>query len=135
MIAEPNHLSPPGTWRRIGILFERESRTRFSGGKIGYIWAYITPVVWIAFVVVLFWALGRSPPIYVGPEIFVATGILPYMLFRQTVSSLSRSVPGQRYLRYIQPVTNNDIMTATMLLEGYNVLITSLIILGGITVF
>lgn len=134
MSITPQQINAPSTFHRIRILLEREIRTRFSAGKVGYIWTYITPVIWIGFVVLLFWALDRSPPIYVGPEVFVATGILPYMSFRQSVSSLARSIPAQRYMRYIQPVGNNDILTATMLLEGHNVLITSFIIFGGIIV-
>ena len=115
-------------------MLERERRTRFAGGMVGYLWAYITPVVWIGFVVILFRVLERSPPIYVGPEVFVATGILPYISFRQSVTSLSRSIAAQRHMRYIQPVGINDILTATMLLEGYNVFVLSLLLLGGTTV-
>jgi capsular polysaccharide transport system permease protein len=129
-----HHIQPPGTFRRILTLLERERRTRFAGGTVGYLWAYITPVVWIGFVVILFRVLERSPPIYVGPEVFVATGILPYISFRQSVTSLSRSIAAQRHMRYIQPVGINDILTATMLLEGYNVFVLSLLLLGGTTV-
>jgi capsular polysaccharide transport system permease protein len=134
LISAPYHIQPPRTFGRIITLLERERKTRFAGGMMGYLWAYITPVVWIGFVAVLFWLLDRSPPIFVSAEIFVTTGILPYIFFRQTVSSLGRSIPAQRYLRYLQPISNNDILTATMLLEGYNVIITSLLILGGLTI-
>mgnify|MGYP005988047653 CR=1 FL=1 len=112
---------------------ERELKTRFSGGALGYLWAFITPMVWIGFVVVLFWVLERVPPIHVGAEIFVATGILPYIFFRQTVSALGRSIPSQRYMLYLRPVQTNDILTATMLLEGFNAVITAIVVLAGIT--
>ena len=135
MITAPTQIQPPNTFNRIGILLEREFRTRFSGGAGGYLWAYITPMVWIGFVVILFWVLDRVPPIFVGPEIFVAAGILPYIFFRQTVTSLSRSISSQRFMRYIRPVQNNDILTATMMLEAYNMLVTSFIILGIVTFF
>ena len=113
MTSVSHHIQPPGTFSRIVTLLERERRTRFAGGMVGYLWAYITPVVWIGFVVILFRVLERSPPIYVGPEVFVATGILPYISFRQSVTSLSRSIAAQRHMRYIQPVGINDILTAT----------------------
>lgn len=112
---------------------ERERKTRFSGGKLGYLWAYITPVVWIGLIVALFWYLQRTPPIHVKAEIFIATGILPYLVFRQTVTALSRTLAANRYLRYLRPVSNNDIMLSTMTLEGLHMLTTSALIFGGIT--
>jgi capsular polysaccharide transport system permease protein len=128
------HITPPNALTRIAVLMERERRTRFSGGKLGYLWAYITPVVWIALIVALFWVLQRTPPIHVRAEIFIATGILPYLVFRQTVTALSRTLTASRYMRYLRPVSNSDIMSATMLLEAFNMLTTAVLIFGGVTV-
>ena len=128
------HITPPNALTRIAVLMERERRTRFSGGKLGYLWAYITPVVWIALIVALFWVLQRTPPIHVRAEIFIATGILPYLIFRQTVTALSRTLTASRYMRYLRPVSNSDIMSATMLLEAFNMLTTAVLIFGGVTV-
>ena len=127
------HITPPSVFTRIAVLLERERKTRFSGGKLGYLWAYITPVVWIALIVALFWVLQRTPPIHVRAEIFIATGILPYLIFRQTVTSLSRTLAASRYMRYLRPVSNNDIMLATMLLEGFHTLTTAALIFAGVT--
>ncbi|WP_298296018.1 ABC transporter permease [uncultured Litoreibacter sp.] len=127
------HIAPPNAFTRIAVLMERERRTRFAGGKLGYLWAYITPVVWIALIVALFWALQRTPPIHVRAEIFIATGILPYLIFRQTVTALSRTLTANRYMRYLRPVSNNDILSATMLLESFNMLTTAVLIFGGVT--
>lgn len=128
------HISPPSAFARIAVLVERERKTRYASGKLGYLWAYITPFVWIGLIVVLFWYLQRTPPIHVGPEIFIATGILPYLTFRQTVTSLSRTLGAHRHLRYIQPVSSNEILTATMALEGFNVLTTAVLIFGAVTI-
>jgi capsular polysaccharide transport system permease protein len=128
------HITPPNAITRIAVLMERERRTRFAGGKLGYLWAYITPVVWIALIVALFWVLQRTPPIHVRAEIFIATGILPYLIFRQTVTALSRTLTASRYMRYLRPVSNSDIMSATMLLEAFNMLTTAVLIFGGVTV-
>ncbi|WP_281857508.1 ABC transporter permease [Litoreibacter halocynthiae] len=128
------HITPPSAFTRIAVLVERERKTRFSGGKLGYLWAYITPVVWIGLIVALFWFLQRTPPIHVRAEIFIATGILPYLIFRQTVTALSRTLTANRYMRYLRPVSNSDIMSATMLLEAFNMLTTAVLIFGAITV-
>ena len=132
MIAE-QHITPPGAFGRMMVLLQRERKTRFAGGILGYLWAYIIPVVWIALIVGLFSFLERMPPIDVGLEIFVATGVLPYVFFRQNVTSLSRTLSAHRYMRYFSKITKDDILWATMLLEGFNFLITSVLIFGLIT--
>ncbi|MFG5384129.1 ABC transporter permease [Yoonia sp. R2-816] len=117
---------------RLEALVERERQTRFSGGAFGYLWAYSTPVAWIAFVVIFFWILGRTPPIAVGAEIFVATGILPYALYRQTITSMMRTLIASRYMAYYTPVNGQDILLASAVLELVNMILTSLLIFGGI---
>ncbi len=121
------------TPHRILALMQRERLTRYAGGKLGPAWAILTPVAWIAFVVVLFRALGRTPPILVRPEIFVATGVLPYVAFRQAITSITRAYPAHRYMRYIRPVSINDIFLATMALEALNFAISALVIFGTTT--
>ncbi|WP_176228600.1 ABC transporter permease [Roseovarius litorisediminis] len=133
-MAAAQHISPPGTMARIMVLLERERKTRFSGGMLGYLWAFIIPSAWIALVFALFWVLERTPPIYVGAEVFIATGVLPYLFFRQTVTSLSRTLSANRYMRYFSSVSPNDILSASMLLESFNVLMTSVLIFGMVTV-
>lgn len=118
---------------RVLALMARERLTRFSGGRIGPLWALLAPIAWIAFIVILFRALNRTPPIYVGAEIFVATGVLPYILFRQTVTSLTRSVVSHRYMLYIRPVGFAEILLATGLLEALNMVVAALAILATVT--
>lgn len=122
------------TAERLGALMEREMRARYAAGGIGYHWTYLSPALWIAFVVVLFRLLERSPPIHVGPEIFVATGILPYLIFRQTVSSLSRAVPANRHLQYIRPVSISDILLSVSALEWLNAMAVAAVIFVAVSV-
>jgi capsular polysaccharide transport system permease protein len=124
--------SQAGLLARIGALASRERMTRFSGGAFGYLWAFVTPVAWIALVVIMFWILGRAPPIAVGAEIFVATGILPYALFRQTITSMMRALIANRSMTYLQPVMAQDILLSAAVLELANLILTSLVIFGAI---
>ncbi len=131
------HLFTPNApfFQRIGALIRRERATRFSGGAIGYLWAYLTPVAFIALIVVSFHWLHRVPPIYVSTELFVATGILPYLMFRQTLGAMMRSVIANRYLLYFTPVTITDIFLATALLELLNLIVTVVLIFSLIMIF
>ncbi len=116
-------------------LIIRERLTRFAGGAFGPLWAYATPVAWITFVVISFNLLGRASPLASGAEIFVATGILPYVLFRQTITSMMRTLIANRYLLYFQPMTTQNILFAAALVELLNTIVTSVVIFGTIILF
>ncbi len=117
---------------RIAALMLRERQSRFAASAIGYVWAFLTPAAWIALVVIVFHLLNRFPPIYVEPEIFVATGILPYLVFRQTITSMSRSVVSARHMLFLRPVSMNEIMLASALLDFINMAIAAIVIFGAI---
>lgn len=123
------------TYQRIGALIRRERATKFSGGAIGYLWAYLTPVAFIALIVLSFKILQRYPPINVSTELFVATGILPYVLFRQTITSMARTVIANRYLVYFLPVSVTDLFLAAALLELLNLIVTVVLIFSLIMIF
>jgi len=122
-----------GLGQRLLVLMARERLTRFAGGRLGPAWAFLTPIAWIAFVVILFKALGRLPSIHVKPEIFVATGVLPYIAFRQAVTSMSRAIPAHRYMQVLRPVSINDILLSTALLEAMHMIFSAALIFGAIS--
>lgn len=118
--------------QRLSALVERERRTRFSGGVFAGIWAFAMPVGWIVLIVLAFQLLGRRVPIAVPIPYFVASGILPYAMFRQIVSSLMRSVIANRYLIHFPGITLRQILLSSALAELFNLAVTSVVILGGI---
>lgn len=118
--------------RRFAALVRRERKTRFAGGVFGPMWAYATPIAWIAVIVVSFNLLGRVAPLAVGAEIFVATGVLPYILFRQTITSMMRSIIAHRYLLYFRPINGNHLLAASACAELINAVISSVLIFGAI---
>jgi capsular polysaccharide transport system permease protein len=115
---------------RIAAMVEREQRTRYAGGPLGYFWAFAGPIAWIAYVVVFFRVIGRNPPMLVGVEIFVATGILPYALFRQNIASVMRTVIANRQMTAFHPINNHELVIATSVLEFSTNLMTASVIFG-----
>ncbi|MFQ6553814.1 ABC transporter permease [Aestuariibius insulae] len=118
---------------RIAALMRRERQSRFAASALGYFWSYLTPLTWIALVVIVFRLLERATPLYVPAEIFVATGILPYLIFRYTITSMSRSLVSGRYMLYFQPVSSSELLLASALLELINMFVTAIVIFGLIT--
>ncbi|MFC6589786.1 ABC transporter permease [Sulfitobacter pacificus] len=124
----------PDLVSRLATLVSRERRTRFAGGALSQFWAFLTPLSWIAFVVIIFRILNRSPAIYVPPEIFVATGVLPYIVFRQTIASISRTPAAHRYMKYISGIKDADLITATALTELVNALVIATVLFVAISI-
>jgi capsular polysaccharide transport system permease protein len=117
---------------RLYTLTNRERKTRFSGGIFGYLWAFITPVFWIGLVAIAFSFLGKKVPIFTDPIFFVATGILPYAIFRQTITSIARSYIANRYLQYFTETNLSEVGAASAILEAVNSLVTSFVIFGSL---
>lgn len=115
---------------RISALMEREQRTRYAGGPLGYFWAFVGPISWIAFVVVFFRIIGRQPPLQVGVEVFVATGILPYALWRQNIQTIMRTVIANRHMMAYGRIDSRQLAISSSVLEYSTNLMTAAVIFG-----
>jgi len=114
----------------ISAITTREITTRFSGGSLGHAWAILIPVSWILAITFFFRWMGREAPIAVSLPVFLATGMLPYLVFRQIITSMMRSLRANRHLLVIGPVRAEDIFTATAVLEMMNAVMVSAVVLG-----
>ena len=119
----------PRAWFIIGLnnwlaalhaLAVRGILTRFSGGLSGYIWAVLIPVSWIAGITLFFEFLGRAAPMSVPLPIFVATGMLPYLIVRQIVTAMLRAERVHRHLITATLARAQDVLTATAVVEAVN---------------
>ena len=117
---------------RVIALMRRERSTRYAGGKLSEMWAYITPIFWIGLVAGSFHLLGRIVPISTHPALFVATGILPYAIVRQSISSIQRSLVANRFLSRTPGVTLYNILLATSVLELFTSIVVSLVTFSAI---
>jgi ABC-type polysaccharide/polyol phosphate export permease len=107
----------------LNALMLREVRCRFAGDPIGYAWAFIVPLLWIGTLMAFFTLLGRAPAIQVDTPAFIATGVVPYVLFRYTVTSMARVVSTHRHLTHFGHVRIADMLVTGALLELLNAVI------------
>jgi len=126
------HLNVAPWPARVAALVRRERKTRFSGGKLGALWAFITPVSWIGFVVMFYRLTGRTAPIDAQLEVFVAVGFLPYIVFRQTITTMTRGTIANRAMLVVRGTRVSDLLAASALQELINALIIMTVVLGGI---
>ncbi len=114
----------------ISAIMEREITTRFSGGSFGHAWAIIIPVSWVIAITLFFRWMGRDTPIPVSLPLFLATGMLPYLMFRQTITSMMRALRSNKHLITLGPAEPEDIFTAIALLELLNALLITTVVLS-----
>lgn len=116
---------------QVTAIITREVRSRFVGDPLGYGWAYLTPLAWIAVIYVVFHILGRTSPVDADIGSFILSGIMPYLAFRYQVSSTLRAKTAYRSVMALPGIAPETIYTAIAALEFYNALIIYLVLLLG----
>ncbi len=101
----------------VHALVMRETRTRFGAHQLGYLWALLEPVLWIATFYALFSLAERSAPSGMTVASFLATGLIPYQLFREVISRVVVAVNANRGLLFYPQVRPLDLAVARVLLE------------------
>jgi len=120
-----------GAWNwasTIHTIMLREVRCRFAGDPLGYMWTFLVPILWVGTLMFFFTLLGRTPAIPVDTPAFIATGVVPYVLFRYTITSMSRVASTHRHLVHFGGVRVSDLLFAAALLEFLNTIIIFAII-------
>jgi ABC-type polysaccharide/polyol phosphate export permease len=112
-------------------LMLRDIKTKYSGDVLGYTWALLAPLAWIAVIVVSFMVLGRVIPIFTDPVSFVLSGVVPYFCFRSTITAIARTNSLYRTVSFLAPVKRFHAILALALVE----LLNSVLVLIGLLVF
>jgi capsular polysaccharide transport system permease protein len=101
----------------VHALILRETRTRFGAHQLGYLWALLEPVIWIATFATMYKFANRRVPTGMDTVGFLATGILTYELFAGTASRVGEAINGNRALLFYPQVQPLDLAIARAALE------------------
>ncbi|MFW5740713.1 MAG: ABC transporter permease [Myxococcota bacterium] len=119
----------------IRALVLRETRTRFGQHRLGYVWALVEPITWMATFTAMYVLLGRTTPSGVPVIPFLATGIIPYLLFRETVSRAVVAIDANKGLLFYPDIRPLDLVAARVLLEIATNLVVFILIMGGLALW
>lgn len=98
-------------------IFNRELANRFGRFSLGYLWAPLEPLLYIAVLSVIRMQVGEGPIAGISPVVFFASGVLPFILFQIVqITSLS-CVESNLGLFNYQRVKPFDVFVARFLLE------------------
>lgn len=100
----------------VRALFLRELQTRFGQYRLGYLWILLEPALHIGLMLILFARISHVIP-GINFEVFLVNGIIPFFLFRATVSQSLGAVQANQGLFSYRPVKPIDTLIARSFLE------------------
>jgi capsular polysaccharide transport system permease protein len=103
--------------RVLFALMLRNIRTRFFGNGLGYLVGIAWPLTHILVVVAMFTIVGRTAPYGDSTALFVATGVVPFMIFSYLARLMMVSVMRARPLLAFPEVKVLDVLLAAAMLE------------------
>ncbi len=112
-------------------VFIRELNARFGRYSIGFIWAFLEPII---FILTLCFIRSRFTGTAISglhPVIFFASGVLTFFLFRNIITTSISAVEANQGLFNYQRVKPADIVVARVLLETLIVATTTLLLFSG----
>ncbi|SEO23637.1 capsular polysaccharide transport system permease protein [Gemmobacter aquatilis] len=120
------------TLRTIIALMLREMSSSFGRTPGGYVWAVVEPLGAIIILAVMFSVIARHPPLGTNFLLFYATGFLPFSLYQDVSTSVTRCLSYSRPLLGYPAVTWMDALLARFILNTLTTLMVSYILLTGI---
>lgn len=118
--------------RVLFALVMREMTTRFGRSALGYLWAFIEPVAFIALLSIAFSQIAHSPPVGRSFPLFYATGFIAFHFYSDIANLTGRSVHVNRPLLNYPAVTALDTVLARLILQALTGLTVAAAVFAGI---
>ena len=115
--------------RVISALTLRETRSRYGNRKLGFFWAFFEPAAHVAVFMAIFSGLGRSSPVGDSIAIFILTGIIPWLLYNNTVAAVMNGFSMNKALLGYPQVMPMDIAISRVFLEFSTIFIVMVLFL------
>jgi len=101
----------------IGALMLRDMRTRFGRSFFGYVISVLWPLTHLLGLLLVYLLVRRAIPIGTSATVFLATGILPYILCLYPARMIMLSLVQNHPLLYFPIVKSFDVILARGILE------------------
>ncbi len=122
--------------RVLRAIILRDMLIRYEHSGIGYMWALVQPLVYIAILDAIYNIIGHPPVIGNSNLQFLISGLLPLLCFYIRVeSAVSGSIMENVNLLYFREVTPLAMIFANWLREYLTSLVVFVIIVGGLALY
>jgi capsular polysaccharide transport system permease protein len=119
----------------VHALVLRETRTRFGAQQLGYLWAVLEPLLWVATFWVAYAIAHRRVPHGLDAVQFLVTGIITYELVSKNAARIGESINGNKSLLFYPQVQPIDLVWARAALETATLTAVFGIIMGLLALF
>ena len=103
--------------RVLYALVLRETKTRYGEQKLGFVWAFLEPIIMVMVMYLIFSAMGSNIGGGIQIAVFMITGFVPFMMFRNTMQQAQGAISQNTSLLGFPQVTTYDLILARALLE------------------
>lgn len=104
--------------RVVNALIMRETISRYGDHKLGFLWAFLEPLLFVGLIGGTMAFLRNDSPSGMPLVPFVITGFVPFLMFRNTMNQLRSAVTSNKSLLGFPQVTLFDAIIARVLLES-----------------
>jgi capsular polysaccharide transport system permease protein len=114
-------MSFAGVDRQLNVVFSlalRETRARFGGSRLGFLWAFAEPLLWILSLYAVFSLAERDSPRGMTLFPFLTTGLVTYQIFSKITDQVAEAINANRALLFYPQVRPLDTTFARALLES-----------------
>lgn len=115
----------------VHALVLRETRTRFGAHKLGYLWAVLEPLAMILTFYILLKMVGRGAPRGMDQFSFLCTGMVPYILFANSVNRVAEAINSNKALLFYPHVQPLDLAISRCVLEFATYAAVFIVLMGG----
>lgn len=122
--------------RVVVAIMLHETKSRYGEHSLGFFWVMIEPMLFIAGFAVMNEVLGGVAPHGMDPKLYMMTGMVPFLLFRGTMSRVSGAISSNKALLGFPQVTTFDLIISRALLEFatsisvFTILVIMMLMLG-----
>jgi capsular polysaccharide transport system permease protein len=120
--------------RVVWALMLREVRTLYGRHRLGYLWAFLEPLLHMGFwFFLMMFIRNRVFHVYdLSPFIFLATGLVAFFSFRNVASFVQGAISANTALLQFPPVKHVDTILARFLLEASTMVVVATGIFGAL---
>lgn len=117
----------------VGVVLLQDVRTRLGGrSHLGYVWAIMLPLLHMSVITGLYLVKTAVSPLGDNPGLFMATGIVPYILCLYPAREMPRTIMENRQLLAIPMLKPIHLMVSRAILEILSATIALALFLLGL---
>lgn len=120
--------------RTVEALCRRDIRIRFGRESLGYLWAFIEPLMFVAIFYGLFLAINRHVPAGMTTLTFLISGVVPWVMFSSTYGRVMAAVRGNQTLLFFPQVKPIDLFAARAILEYFTIMVVFVVLMAAVHV-